>query len=104
MVFSKTEYSSAKKFKSKHSIRKRTQKIRFESPILPAQVQQLATVLAGVEKTNLRREISKSFGNFEKISGWQEKIVQGTGKFEISRFKIPIVFYFDQVLNDKGIG
>ena len=50
-----TEYSSAKKFKSKHSIRKRTQKIRFESPVLPAQVQQLATVLAGVEKTNLRR-------------------------------------------------
>ena len=71
MVFSKIEYSSAKNFKSKHSIRKRTQKTRFESPILPAQVQQLATVLAGVEKTNLRRGISKSFGNFEKISGWQ---------------------------------
>ena len=71
---------------------------------MPAQVQQLAILLAGVAKTNLRRGISKSFGNFEKISGWQEKIVQGTGKFEISRFKIPIVFYFDQVLNGKGIG
>ena len=69
MVFSQIEYSSAKKFKSKHSIRKRTQKIRFESPILPAQVQQLATVLAGVEKTNLRRGISKSFRNFENFGG-----------------------------------
>ena len=102
MVFSKIEYSSAKNFKWKHSIRKKnTKNSIWESHFSCTSA---ATVLAGVEETNLRRGIWKSFGNFEKNLGWQEKIVQGTGKFEISKFKIPIVFCFDQVLNDKWIG
>ena len=52
----------------------------------------------------MKKNCKKSFGNFEKTLGLQEKTAKGTGKFvqqrqkfEISRFELPRVFCFNQV-------